>query len=467
MFQAASELRNKNSNPIVPLPFVQPLPPPPSSSSSSSLPSVDPRAMQSTYSLFPRPREEEERGEMMRRSGSTSQMFFSSMQNDSTSFFGIWQPPSVVHPVASAMPVVYDPPAVDVDLQDQTVDSCMVYVRDILETQREREREQKIPDSFLSLQPEISERHRSALVEWIAKTCAEAHLLNETFFLAIKIVDKIFSTVVVSSAKIQLVGCAALMIASKFEEEYGIRLADLSTACARRYTEADMMKMEQSILNVLNFEILFVTPLHFLRRFSRAAGNDQKAHGLAKFFAELSAADHLLSPFPPSLIAAASVYLSRLYTLSALSIPFPEDACVLSSRALRTKETSRQRGKRDQDRPLYSHYYHQQQQHKEEDEENGDRKRINDHDDDEREGEGENENDDRIPHRIWTQTLREYCGFDSSDLSSTVARINLLFSINRPTESHCSFISKKYAQRKLLSVSTITPLPTFLFRFRF
>lgn len=411
MFQAATELLTRNAA---------------SSSASLTSSSSDPRTAHNSYSLFPRSSEEKE---PMQRTGSTSQMFFS-LQNSFDPSQNIWSSSPSSSSSSSSLPAsscssclvttpVYDPPAVDVDQQDLTVDMCMVYVKDIMEVQREKEREQSVPGGFLSLQPEVSEEHRTALVDWIARTCSETRLLNETFFLAVRIVDKVMSTVVVSSAKIQLVGAAGLLIASKFEEEYAISLADLSTAFGGRYTDADVMKMEQSILNILSFEMLLVTPLHFLRRFSRAAGNDQKAHGLAKFFSEISLIDSTLVSLAPSLIAAASVYLARLYTLSSLGVPFPEDSVVLSSKSIALKE----------------------------------RQQVVD-----------GSVSVPIPHKVWTQTLRTYCGYECHELASAVARINLLFNIHRPFQARSSYISKKYSQRKLLSVSVMTPLPPSLFR---
>lgn len=43
------------------------------------------------------------------------------------------------------------------------------------------------------------------------------------------------------------------------------------------------------ILNTLGFDICHPTPIHFLRRFSKAARSDSECHTLAKYLTELAA----------------------------------------------------------------------------------------------------------------------------------------------------------------------------------
>lgn len=42
------------------------------------------------------------------------------------------------------------------------------------------------------------------------------------------------------------------------------------------------------------------TPIHFLRRFSKAASSDGQTHVLSKYFIELAAIDYKLSEYLPS-----------------------------------------------------------------------------------------------------------------------------------------------------------------------
>jgi len=72
--------------------------------------------------------------------------------------------------------------------------------------------------------------------------------------------------------------------------------------------------MEQTLLNTLNFNITHPSSLHFLRRYSKAAGSDYTLHTLCKYLIELVLIDVKLLKYYPSLIAAASVYLGRAMT---------------------------------------------------------------------------------------------------------------------------------------------------------
>lgn len=50
----------------------------------------------------------------------------------------------------------------------------------------------------------------------------------------------------------------------------------------------------------MRFELGAPTPIHFLRRFSKAAQADGQTHVLSKYFIELAAIDYTLSEYLPS-----------------------------------------------------------------------------------------------------------------------------------------------------------------------
>ena len=108
----------------------------------------------------------------------------------------------------------------------------------------------------------------------------------------------------------------AFFIASKFEEIYPPDLMDFVVICEKLYTKKEIIKMEMVMLRVLKFELARPLPLHFLRRNSKAAHADAKIHTMAKYFMELTLLDHECSPWEPSKIAAASLYI----TLKVLNV---------------------------------------------------------------------------------------------------------------------------------------------------
>jgi len=139
-------------------------------------------------------------------------------------------------------------------------------------------------------------------------------LLPETLFLSVSLIDRYLSVTQISREKLQLVGVTAMLIASKYEEIYAPECNDFVYISDGAYTKQQILKMEQTLLNTLNFNITHPSSLHFLRRYSKAAGSDYTLHTLCKYLIELMLIDVKLLKYPPSLIAAGSVYLGRAMT---------------------------------------------------------------------------------------------------------------------------------------------------------
>jgi hypothetical protein len=57
------------------------------------------------------------------------------------------------------------------------------------------------------------------------------------------------------------------------------------------YTRDQILDAEEDLLASLGFNLSFVSPLHFLRRFSKAAGSDYLVHTLCKYIIEITTLD--------------------------------------------------------------------------------------------------------------------------------------------------------------------------------
>lgn len=76
-----------------------------------------------------------------------------------------------------------------------------------------------MPDpNYMENQNEIQWHQRTTLVDWLIQIHARYHLIPETLWIAINIIDRFLSKRVVSLVKLQLVGVTAMFIASKYEE---------------------------------------------------------------------------------------------------------------------------------------------------------------------------------------------------------------------------------------------------------
>ena len=167
----------------------------------------------------------------------------------------------------------------------------------------------KIKPNFLQIQQQMNQKMRARLVDWIIAVHHKFKLLPETLYLTIAIMDRFLEKVSVIKDKVQLVGVTAFFIACKYEEIYPPEITDFIKVCDA-YNKNDILKMEKTILKALDFNLAYPLPLHFLRRFSKAAHADQEIHTLAKYLMELGLIEYECSGWKPSLLAASALYLT-------------------------------------------------------------------------------------------------------------------------------------------------------------
>lgn len=69
----------------------------------------------------------------------------------------------------------------------------------------------------MSKQTLINKSMRALLIDWMVEIQENFELNHETLYLAVKIVDLYLSKVKIQKEDLQLVGCASLFIASKYD----------------------------------------------------------------------------------------------------------------------------------------------------------------------------------------------------------------------------------------------------------
>lgn len=67
-------------------------------------------------------------------------------------------------------------------------------------------------------QPDVTYSMRAILVDWLVEVAQEYKLQNETLYLAISFIDRFLSLMSVVRAKLQLLGTAAMFVASYVAE---------------------------------------------------------------------------------------------------------------------------------------------------------------------------------------------------------------------------------------------------------
>merc|ERR1712240_697050 len=167
----------------------------------------------------------------------------------------------------------------DIDEKDlENPQLCAEYTQDVYAYLRNLEPSSTVKANHL-LGCSINDKMRAVLVDWLVEVQVQFKLLQETLFSTISIVDRFLAVEgrSVTRSKLQLVGVAAMFLASKVEEVF-------APACS----------------------------IHFLRRFFKAGDVDVLQHSLAKYAIELALVENDLVPVPGSKLAASALCLSLM-----------------------------------------------------------------------------------------------------------------------------------------------------------
>ena len=141
-------------------------------------------------------------------------------------------------------------------------------------------------------QIDINAKMRSILVDWLIEVHRKFELMPETLFLTINIVDRFLSMKSVSRRELQLVGISSMLIASKYEEIwapevvlvffvfiYGQGHNDFVCISDNAYVREQILVMEKTILEKLEWLMTVPTPYVFLVRYVKASvPSDKEVH---------------------------------------------------------------------------------------------------------------------------------------------------------------------------------------------
>ena len=200
----------------------------------------------------------------------------------------------------------------DIDAEDMESPQFVAeYADDIYAYYREREVRRPVNPKYMLSQLDINESMRKLLVNWMVEVSIEFQLMSETLFLSVSLLDQFLQLRKVPRDRLQLLGMASMLLASKYEEIWHPPVEDFIYISAGTYERDDVIKMELYMLQTLQFDIGFPTSLHFLRRFSKAARSDPRLHTCCKYFIELALPQYSMVAFRPSVVAASAVYLGR------------------------------------------------------------------------------------------------------------------------------------------------------------
>ncbi|KAJ6700166.1 G2/MITOTIC-SPECIFIC CYCLIN S13-6 [Salix purpurea] len=200
---------------------------------------------------------------------------------------------------------------IDIDAADVNNDLAGVeYVEDIYKFYKLVENESR-PNNYMEMQPEINEKMRAILVDWLIDVHQKFELSPETFYLTINIIDRFLSVKKVPRKELQLVGIGATLMASKYEEIWAPEVNDLVCISDRAYSHEQILVMEKTILANLEWTLTVPTHYVFLARFIKASIPEKEVENMVNFIAELGMMHFDTIMFCPSMVAASAVYVAR------------------------------------------------------------------------------------------------------------------------------------------------------------
>ncbi|KAK6127211.1 hypothetical protein DH2020_039054 [Rehmannia glutinosa] len=137
-------------------------------------------------------------------------------------------------------------------------------------------------NNYMDAQPEINEKMRAILIDWLVQVHHKFELSPETLYLTINIVDRYLASKTTLRKELQLVN-------------------ELVCISDRTYTNEQVLKMEKRILGELEWNLTVPTPYVFLVRFIKASMTDSN----------LGMMNYETLIYCPSKIAASAVYAAR------------------------------------------------------------------------------------------------------------------------------------------------------------
>ncbi|KAG7390622.1 hypothetical protein PHYBOEH_006962 [Phytophthora boehmeriae] len=169
-------------------------------------------------------------------------------------------------------------------------------------------------DYIGTVQMDINEKMRTILVDWLVEVGEEYELDSQTFHKAVNLVDRCLKKIKINRKQFQLLGCACMMIAAKFEEVYGPNVEEFVYISDQTYTAEEMLDMEAKVLKALEYRVASTTCYGFVHRYIKAGCTTDKQRALVMYLCDFTLLYYHMVKFKPSKLVASAVFLVRVIT---------------------------------------------------------------------------------------------------------------------------------------------------------
>ena len=171
-----------------------------------------------------------------------------------------------------------------------------------------------IPDyQKIISQKEINGQMRSILIDWLIDVHYKFDLTDETLFMTVLIIDRYISYKPISKLRFQLLGITSLLLSCKHEEITLPKIEDFIYITDNAYIKQDVIDMENDILDVLNFDLIFPSPIKFYEYLALNFDFDKKKFLMGKYLMESFMVDLNWVKYRASVIACSCIYIVMKY----------------------------------------------------------------------------------------------------------------------------------------------------------
>lgn len=139
---------------------------------------------------------------------------------------------------------------------------------------------------FDIVQNEIGPHMRLMVTTWMKDVCEEQMCEEDVFVLAVNYLDRFLSIVPTRKCKLQLLGVACLLVASKFRDTSPLGVYKLCTYTDDSITSEELLVWEMKVLEQIQWDLSAVTPYDYLEQFF-ARFSFSNARAIRKYAATL------------------------------------------------------------------------------------------------------------------------------------------------------------------------------------
>ena len=163
--------------------------------------------------------------------------------------------------------------------------------------------------NYMDEQPEINERMRGILIDWLIEVHYKFGFTDETLYMTVSIIDRYLSENQMTKKNLQLLGITSLFISCKHEEIDLPKIRNFIYITNNAYNKNEVIEMENDILKYLKFNLLYPSPIKFFEYLSLNFNFDKKMHMMGKYLMESFLLDIKYIKYKPSIIACACCYI--------------------------------------------------------------------------------------------------------------------------------------------------------------